>query len=59
MFFAPLEVDRRIRALAGKDRDPLYVIDTMDILHWAIRETCDDIQQRAPLWSQQGMDHES
>ncbi|KAH0834166.1 hypothetical protein J3R83DRAFT_11472 [Lanmaoa asiatica] len=59
MFFAPLEVDRRIRCVAGKASDPLYVIDTMDILHWAIRETCDDIQQRAPHWAQQGMDHAS
>ncbi|KAG8217925.1 hypothetical protein J3R82DRAFT_6091 [Butyriboletus roseoflavus] len=59
MFFAPLEVDRRIRSVAGKDRDALHVIDTMDILQWAIHETCDDIQQRAPHWAQQGMDHAS
>ena len=59
MFFAPLEVDRRIRSVAGKDRDPLRVIDTMDILQWAIRETCDDIQQRAPHWARQGIDHTS
>ena len=59
MFFAPLEIDRRIRSLAGKDKDLLHVIDTMDILHWAIRETCDDIQQQVPHWAQQGMDHES
>ncbi|KAH0834163.1 hypothetical protein J3R83DRAFT_11469 [Lanmaoa asiatica] len=59
MFFAPLEVDRRIRFVAGKANDPLYAIDTMDILHWAIRETCEDIQQRAPHWAQQGMDHTS
>ena len=46
MFFAPLEIDRRIRSLAnGHTGDD---IDTMDILHWAIRETCDDIRQRAP-----------
>ena len=57
MFFAPLEVDRRIRAVASKR--PSDVIDTMDILQWAIRETCDDIQQRAPHWAQQGMDHTS
>ncbi|KAF8551326.1 hypothetical protein OG21DRAFT_1541446 [Imleria badia] len=57
MFFAPLEVDRRIRSVASKG--PLDVIDTMDILQWTIRETCDDIQQRAPHWAQQGMDHTS
>jgi len=57
MFFAPLEVDRRIRYVVGKD--PSSVISVMNILQWAIRETCDDIQQRAPHWAQQGMDHTS
>ena len=57
MFFAPLEVDRRIRSVASKG--PLGVINTMDILQWVIRETCDDIQQRAPHWVQQGTDHTS
>ncbi|KAI9463492.1 hypothetical protein HD554DRAFT_1319253 [Boletus coccyginus] len=57
MFFAPLEVDRRIRHVVSKS--PEDTIDTMDILHWAIRETCDDIQHRAPHWAQQGMDHTS
>ena len=57
MFFAPLEVDRRIRSVASKG--PSDVIDTIDILQWAIRETCNDIQQRAPHWVQQGIDHTS
>ena len=57
MFFAPLEVDRRIRSVASKG--PSDAIDTTDILQWVIRETCDDIQQRAPHWAQQGMDHTS
>ena len=57
MFFAPLEVDRRIRYVGGKN--PLSDISAMDILQWAIRETCDDIQQRAPHWAQQGMNHTS
>ena len=55
MFFAPLEADRRIRSVASKgDSD---AINTMDILQWVIHETCDDIQQQAPHWVQQGMDH--
>ena len=57
MFFAPLEVDRRIRYVVG--RGPLSAISAMDILQWAIRETCDDILQRAPHWAQQGTDHAS
>ena len=57
MFFAPLEVDRHIRSVASKGlRDS---IDTMDILHWAMHETCDEIQQRAHHWVQQGIDHAS
>ena len=57
MFFAPLEVDRRIRSVASKRTSD--VIDTTDILQWAIRETCDDIRRRMPHWAQQGMDHTS
>ena len=57
MFFAPLEVDRRIRYVVGKR--PSSDISAMNILQWAIRETCEDIQQRAPHWAQQGMDHTS
>ncbi|KAN0080285.1 Protein of unknown function (DUF3638) domain containing protein [Tylopilus felleus] len=57
MFFAPLEIDQRIRSVASKGCQD--VIDTMDILQWAIHETCDDIRQRAPHWAQQGMDYTS
>ncbi|KAG6377791.1 hypothetical protein JVT61DRAFT_14564 [Boletus reticuloceps] len=57
MFFAPLEIDRRIRSVA--DKGPGDVINTIDILHWTIRETCDDVQQRAPHWAQQGTDHQT
>ena len=56
MFFAPLEVDRHIRFVASKDKNP---IETTDILHWAIRETWDHIQRWAPHWVQQGIDHAS
>ena len=56
MFFAPLEVDLSIRSVAGK-KDPKIRITTADILGWAIHETWADIQQRAPYWAQQGMNH--
>ena len=58
MFFAPLEVDLSIRAVAGK-KDPTTRVTTVDILCWAIHETWTDIQQRAPYWAQQGMSHKS
>ena len=54
MFFAPIEVDRSIRAAAKKgDFD---IVDVSDILHWAMLETCKDIQMRASHWVQQGLD---
>jgi hypothetical protein len=54
MFFAPTEVDRSIRSATWKaDTDD---VDVADILHWAMLETCLDIQMRAPHWVQQGSD---
>ncbi|KAG2138280.1 hypothetical protein DEU56DRAFT_886916 [Suillus clintonianus] len=52
IFFAPIEVDRSIRSATQKaDIDD---VDVADILHWAMLETCLDIQMRAPHWVQQG-----
>ncbi|KAG1853154.1 hypothetical protein DFJ58DRAFT_883928 [Suillus subalutaceus] len=54
MFFAPTEVDRGIRSATQKaDTDD---VDVADILHWAMLETCLDIQMRASHWVQQGSD---
>ncbi|KAF8132556.1 hypothetical protein EV363DRAFT_1328807 [Boletus edulis] len=58
MFFAPPEVDRNIRFVAAKEDENIRVT-TADILHWAIRETWTDIQQRAYHWAQQGMNYRS
>ena len=58
MFFAPLEVDLSIRAMANK-KDPNTQVTTVDILCWVIHETWTDIQQRAPYSAQQGMSHKS
>ncbi|KAF8435344.1 hypothetical protein L210DRAFT_3409224, partial [Boletus edulis BED1] len=41
VFFAPLEVDHRIRGLVSKD-NPSTSITTTEILHWAIHETWND-----------------
>jgi hypothetical protein len=54
MFFAPTDVDRSIRSATQKaDTDD---VDMADILHWAMLETCRDIQMRAFHWVQQGSD---
>ncbi|KAF8129798.1 hypothetical protein EV363DRAFT_1219569 [Boletus edulis] len=58
MFFAPHEVDQRIRGLVAKE-NPSIKIATADILHWAIHETWNDIQRHAPYWAHQGMSHQS
>jgi hypothetical protein len=57
MFFAPGEVDRRIR-----NRIPRRVafdgrIQVIDVLRWAMQETCEDIRHHLPYWALQGVDH--
>ena len=56
MFFAPLEVHRRICVVVG--RNPDEDVTVHDILRWTMEETCDEIQRYIPRWMQQGVDHE-
>jgi len=53
--FLALDVDRNIRTVASKSESD--AIHTMDILQWAMAETCTEIERRASLWAQQGVDH--
>jgi hypothetical protein len=54
MFFAPTEVDQSIRSATQKaDGDD---IDVSDIFHWAMLETCNDIEMRTSSWNQQRSD---
>ena len=57
MFFAPGEIDRRIRGLIPGGSDPKNGIRVIDILRWAMHETCEDIAHHLPHWAQQGVDH--
>ncbi|KAH9061808.1 hypothetical protein EDB83DRAFT_2506594 [Lactarius deliciosus] len=72
MFFAPGEVDRRIRSLIPKGQEPDFKhfvglsprgqesgngVRVIDILRWAMHETCWDIGHHLPHWAQQGVDH--
>ncbi|KAG1837163.1 hypothetical protein DFJ58DRAFT_863227 [Suillus subalutaceus] len=53
-FLAPAEVDRSIRLTTQKaDTDG---VDVSDILHWAMLETCNDIEMRTLSWIQQRSD---
>ncbi|KAF8260955.1 hypothetical protein EI94DRAFT_1609035 [Lactarius quietus] len=60
MFFAPAEVDRCIRGLipngdaSGTSGGRIRVLD---VLRWAMHETCEDIRRHLPHWAQQGLDH--
>jgi hypothetical protein len=57
MFFAPGEVDRQIRKLIPGDKGDCRRIEVLDIIRWAMHETCEDIRHHLPHWAQQGLDH--
>ncbi|KAH9169118.1 hypothetical protein EDB89DRAFT_2073314 [Lactarius sanguifluus] len=56
IFFAPGEVDRRIRGLI-RGQESEKGVQVIDILRWAMYETCWDIGHHLPHWAQQGVDH--
>ena len=57
MFFAPGEVDRRIRSLIPRGKETENGVRVIDVVRWAIHETCWDISHHLPQWAQQGVDH--
>lgn len=57
MFCAPLEVDRRIRAVCNLDTAKEVAVE--HVLHWTMRESCDDILHNVPHWAEQGVDYET
>ncbi len=57
IFFAPGEVDRHIRALMPTGQKSSDGVQVVDILRWALHETCLDIAHYLPHWAQQGVDH--
>ena len=56
-FFAPGEVDRRIRGIIPGGQDSNNGIRVIDALRWAMHETCSDILHHLPHWAEQGVDH--
>jgi hypothetical protein len=55
MFCAPVEIDGQIRKaarLGPEDR-----VDALDVLRWAMLETCHDLQHQISRWAQQGVEH--
>jgi hypothetical protein len=57
MFFAPREVDHGIRSLIPGGMSTCDRIRVLDVVRWAIHETCKDICHHLPYWAQQGLDH--
>ena len=57
MFFAPGEVDRRIRCRIPNGVASDCRVRVLDVLRWAMQETCEDIRHHLPYWAQQGLDH--
>lgn len=57
MFAAPPEIDSQIREASprclGRDDE----VDALDVLRWAMLETCKDLQHHVSHWAQQGIEH--
>ncbi|KAL0569705.1 hypothetical protein V5O48_012255 [Marasmius crinis-equi] len=57
MFMAPPEIDMAIRQRANKHHSA--PINSLDVLLWAMLETCSELERHVPLWIQQGVDFDS
>ncbi|KAF8601975.1 hypothetical protein BDV93DRAFT_607791 [Ceratobasidium sp. AG-I] len=55
MFFAPAEIDSQIRK-AG-NLTPTGHVDALDILRWAMLNTCHDLEHHISHWAQQGVEY--
>ncbi|KAG9102907.1 hypothetical protein FRC06_000826 [Ceratobasidium sp. 370] len=55
MFCAPTEIDIQIRKAAGITSDDR--VNTLDILRWAMFETCKDLEHHLSHWAQQGVEY--
>ncbi|ESK95832.1 hypothetical protein Moror_12444 [Moniliophthora roreri MCA 2997] len=55
LFMAPHEIDKAIREKAQKQEgDP---VTNLDILRWAMDESCNEIERQVPRWLHQGLDY--
>jgi len=57
MFFAPRAIDHRIRDLVPRGMTSEGRIRVLDVVRWAIYQTCEDIYYHLPYWAHQGLDH--
>ncbi|KAF5344605.1 hypothetical protein D9758_013897 [Tetrapyrgos nigripes] len=54
-FFAPFDIDQKIRHNAGLDAQA--PVSSCDVLKWACEETIAEIQHYGPHWLKQGIDY--
>ncbi|CAE7230403.1 unnamed protein product, partial [Rhizoctonia solani] len=57
VFAAPPEIDNQIRNASPNPIKPHARINALDILRWAMLQTCKDLQHHVPHWAQQGIEH--
>lgn len=55
-YFAPPEVDQRIRALIPR-HTPTTVVAAVDVLRWVITQTCAELVHNIPHWVKQGLEY--
>ncbi|KAG9125299.1 hypothetical protein FRC07_008195 [Ceratobasidium sp. 392] len=55
VFCAPAEIDLQIRKAARLS--PQSRIDALDVLRWAMLETCKDLEHHVSHWAQQGIEY--
>lgn len=58
MFVAPPEIDLQIRTAAAQQHGPARQVDTLDVLRWAMLETCKDLQHNVSHWARQGIEYQ-
>ncbi|KAG8751457.1 hypothetical protein FRC11_009357 [Ceratobasidium sp. 423] len=56
VFAAPPEIDTQIRNASPNPIEPEADIDALDVLRWAMLETCKDLQHHVSHWAQQGIE---
>ncbi|KAA8907564.1 hypothetical protein FN846DRAFT_906594 [Sphaerosporella brunnea] len=58
MYFAPTEVHCKVSALAAARAQSAGAgIQALDVVRWAINETCTSTKQSVPLWASQGLSY--
>jgi hypothetical protein len=58
-FFAPTDIDRKIKAACEKFCCPSESLGAIDVLRWVMVETCVELSHSVPHWVAQGIDYQN